>query len=219
VSGVEDVLLLKIVQIVPFVQSRGKGELKMGSLLDKASKKAIAGRQMSEANASQRVLAIIVQTTTIELFSSYGIAAAPIRAAIPPAASTDEYAALIPFRYSGLNGTLSVLTDVKTLTRMRQNLLNSRALADWTRELANQLMGRIKNRLARYNVMLEVGIPNSANRQLLAQYSAGKQTNIEYQFRTLGGWIRVVLAGDFEEPLLTFAGGDATLENGKFILF
>jgi hypothetical protein len=174
---------------------------------------------MSEVSASHRVLAIIVQTTTIELFSSYGIAAAPIRAAIPPTASADEYAAIIPFRSSALSGTLSILTEVRTLTRMRQNLVNSKALTDWTRELTNQLIGRIKSRLARYKVALEVGIPSSANRQLLAQYSADKETNIEYQFRTLGGWIMVVLNGDFREPLLTFDGGDGTLENGKIVVF
>ncbi|HMJ56888.1 MAG TPA: hypothetical protein VK540_32695 [Polyangiaceae bacterium] len=174
---------------------------------------------MGEVSASHRVLAIIVQTTTIELFSSYGIAAAPIRAAIQRTPSIDEYAAIIPFRSSTLNGTLSILTEVRTLTRMRQELDNSKALADWTRELTNQLMGRVKNRLARYNVAVEVGLPSSANRSLLAQYSSGKETNIEYQFRTLGGWILVVLSGDFQEPLLTFAGGDGALENGKMVLF
>jgi hypothetical protein len=175
---------------------------------------------MNEVTSSQRVLAIIVQTTTIELFSSYGIAAAPIGAAMSPTGpAIDEYGAIIAFRSSALNGTLALLTEVRTLTRMRQNLVTATALADWTRELTNQLMGRVKNRLARYNVTLEVGIPNSANRQLLAHHSAGKQTNIEYQFRTLGGWVKVVLSGDFAEPLLTFAGADGTLENGKFVLF
>ena len=112
----------------------------------------------------------------------------------------NDHAATIPFRSQALKGSLALVAEESDPTIMRPEIVNARALADWTRELSNQLMGRVKSRLARYDVYVDVGLPSTANALLLAKESGGEQ--IRAAFRALTGRVIVVLQGDFAKHIV-----------------
>ena len=73
--------------------------------------------KMDEAIASRRLLTLLLQTATVELFASYGIAEPPVEHIVHQA--TNDHAATIPFRSQVLKGSLALVAEDQILTIMR----------------------------------------------------------------------------------------------------
>jgi hypothetical protein len=91
---------------------------------------------------------------------------------------------------------------------------------DWTRELCNQLLGRVKNRLHGCDIDLRTGLPTSVTGTLLDRHRAGgKPPEAFYGFRTLRGEITVSLAGHIDYTAIQYTGRRCAAREGDIILF
>lgn len=105
--------------------------------------------------SNQEIVDDIVQRATIELFDAYGVTleVGASDHAIAPIA----FAAVIGFSGETLRGTLLFAPSEAVLLASEQ--LPEDAARDWVGELANQLLGRVKNHLLRYDVEVFLTVP------------------------------------------------------------
>ena len=83
---------------------------------------------------------------------------------------------------------------------------------DWARELANQLLGRIKNRLLPFGVRLDVGFLSLLDpKQLQHQLQDVSGLRI-YVGRTLRGQVLVTVQGLPEDSALAYTGAGSATE-------
>jgi hypothetical protein len=164
----------------------------------------------------------IVQSSLVDLFAAYGMAVAPSPrgSAERPPSFPDTSAAVAFTRRAPqlLSGrlTLSVPEAVLELTK-RSSVGALRA--DWARELASQLLGRIKNRLLQFSVRLEAGNSTAIDSQQLAARLPLTPGVLVYGGRSLRGGIVVTLDGAPDESQLVYLGPVNVASEGQTILF
>ena len=115
---------------------------------------------------NQQIVDAIVVRSTEELFAAYEVKVAEqVEPALDPG---DDilFAGIIGFTGKSMRGTL-VLAPTRTLLE-RSHHGSPCEFRDWAGELANQLLGRIKNQLRRYGVEVEVTTPVIVKGQYLA---------------------------------------------------
>lgn len=167
----------------------------------------------------------LLQGALVDLFQAYGVALAPL----PRDTRGQQYpdlAAVIGFTCSGngnsANGKLSLSVPSQLFDVMRGDSAHLGRAADWMRELANQLMGRFKNRLLPYGAILQAGLPGSIGREALEAQLA-RATNLRiYRGRTLRGEVVATLDGTLRDHELAYVGqpNDAKpAAEGELILF
>ena len=90
---------------------------------------------------------------------------------------------------------------------------------DWVRELTNQLLGRIKNRMLQFAVRLETNISSSLDSKLLAnQLEQATEVRL-YGGRTLRGEVLATLAGAPADHELKYVAPANVMAEGAAILF
>ena len=126
---------------------------------------------------------------------------------------------LIRFSGKGYTGllTLAVPVEVIDLTRKESKLATNQR--DWTRELTNQLMGRIKNRLMRFQIQPQIALPTVWEREGPLRHGKFSDAAIGYLFRTLRGQLLVVLDASIDESVFNYSGSEITGSEGDVIFF
>lgn len=121
--------------------------------------------------------AVVIESTK-GLFSSCGIELHEV----PAPASQPQKAAiagLVGFTGESIRGTLMIASSFDIFARSRPSEVKTHELSefvardwlylrDWAAEVANQLLGRIKNRLFSYGVVLRVSTPTALSGAALA---------------------------------------------------
>jgi len=169
---------------------------------------------------NRAVLDVIVRSATVGLFHSYGVAAGPQLTARLATAHESSLCGTIRFNGTGFEGTLELVVPDPVLARVRNQPLTAHTSRDVIRELTNQLMGRIKNKLLNFQVSLTLSLP-SITRHVPDRGvpTAGSPISVlSYEFRTLEGPVFVVLRGKFGEETLVFTSSGVGNE-GDVILF
>lgn len=138
---------------------------------------------------NQDVVDSLAVRGTEELFAAYGVDLA--RQDRPVVDANDEvaFAGVIGFTGPSMRGTL-VLAPTRSLLA-RSHLGSPCALRDWVGELANQLIGRVKNQLRLYAVEIYVTTPAVVKGQCLAPVPRGDATG--YCFHGSPGAVSVWL--------------------------
>jgi hypothetical protein len=165
----------------------------------------------------------LVQAALVDLFQGYRVPLAPLpRSALRRLAIATEVSAAISFSSSARSsshGRLTLSIPTAVLEQMTDNSTTQIRHADWTRELANQLLGRIKNRLLMFSVRLTAGLPSNLEPKVLeAQLNDSKALRI-YVGRTLRGQVLATLEGLPNESELAYVGSDCVAVEGDAILF
>jgi chemotaxis protein CheX len=139
------------------------------------------------------VVAHLAPTAVIDVFGSYGMLVEPLREgpkSLPPnarkisiapkdAPAEATVAGVVGFTCLAMRGTLLLATAFEVIAAARPGELRQRTLSkksacdwilvrDWAGELANQVLGRIKNRLHRYSVSFDVSPPTALSGTALA---------------------------------------------------
>jgi hypothetical protein len=162
---------------------------------------------------------LMIQRSAVELFASLGVAIAPTPATVGAGRfQADDLVGIVQLSLNGLRGSLSICVSPATAARAKGHV-TSGSMRDWLRELANQLAGRIKNRLARYQASVEVSLPSVLVRSALDRAQDQNGPNIVYVFRTVKDDVQVVLSGDIGNTDLRFSGTANIAEEGDIILF
>jgi hypothetical protein len=181
----------------------------------------LPSQAFSPMSGVRGILDALVQGSLVDLFQVYGVALAPLPRTVPVQASqVPEIAAAIIFTHgSGYQGrlTISVPISVLELTVSRGALPLQQA--DWARELANQLLGRIKNRLLQFGLRIQAGLPFSVDPQRTEEPIAAATATRVYAARTLRGQIVVTIEGLPKESELVYVGPAGVASEGEAILF
>jgi hypothetical protein len=159
----------------------------------------------------------MLQTSTIELFRSYAIAIAPAGGfADLDRLDSDAEGAGLCFSGGGMSGELVLAAPRAILAAMGHG--EALGARDWVRELANQLLGRVKNRLLRYEVRLGGGVPSALQRLELRARLASDVARV-YMFRSLRGVVFVALHGTTVLGDLRLKGSESGPGEGDLVLF
>jgi hypothetical protein len=171
------------------------------------------------------MLDTLMQSALVELFQAYGVALAPMPRATAAGPRTSHLSAAINFagarEQAGppASGRLTLALPTGVLELMKHDVAQSVRHGDWTRELVNQLMGRLKNRLLAFGVHLQAGLPSSIGREVLdAQLERASGLRV-YRARTLRGDIVATLEGGLNETELTYRAHTAAASEGDLIIF
>ncbi len=107
--------------------------------------------------ASADVLDAVLQSSAIAMFEAYGVAASEAT----PASGTRlrEFAAIIGFSGAQLRGSLVVTLDRALVEVSGGGQVEGNAQLDWVGEVANQVLGRLKNRLLQFGVNIDLSTP------------------------------------------------------------
>jgi hypothetical protein len=163
----------------------------------------------------------IVQSATVELFRTYGVAVAPIPRGMarlnpnPP----DGWCGLITFNGQGMNGALTLFVPTSILGLTKTGMSQPLQARDWIRELTNQLMGRIKTRLLQLEVTLQIGLPAALDRRLIDRRQKSSGSTHVFQFRTIRDEVTVTMEGTLDESCLKYSGSANPGSEGDVIIF
>jgi hypothetical protein len=168
----------------------------------------------------RNILTTIVQSAVVDLFREYSIAVAPV----PRRASSSEpnesyYGATISFSEKSMTGTLNLFVPEAVLMLAKQTAGPGFKVDDFTRELVNQLLGRIKNRMLTYQINLKVGLPRLLAQTTFESRQDPKLESLEFSFRGLRGEVRVSLYGKFNFAAIVYSGTHIAGAEGEVILF
>jgi hypothetical protein len=169
--------------------------------------------------SSRRMMDLVIQRSAVELFASIGIAIAPMPAVVAnPRLGADDFVGIVQLSVNGARGSLAVAASLSTLSKAK-GAVAAPSMQDWLRELVNQLAGRIKNRLARYQVSVDVSLPSALARSAFDRGFEIKGNTTVYAFRTIRDDIQVMLTGELGNIDLRFSGAEGVAEEGELILF
>jgi hypothetical protein len=163
----------------------------------------------------------LVQSALVELFTAYDVAVAPLPryGQQPRLPAVPEVSAAALFTLQGRSGPPGRLT-LSLPSALLDNMNSSGTLkGDWTRELASQLIGRIKNRLLQFSVRMELGVSSMLDSKALASHLAQGRAVRIYSGRTLRGELLVTLEGMPEESQLEYVGPVHVASEGTGFLF
>ncbi len=168
----------------------------------------------------------LLQGSLVELFQAYGVAVAPLpRGGRGEPQRYPDVSAVVSFtsardgKCANASGKLSLSVPTEVFDVMQRDVPHHGRHADWVRELANQLMGRFKNRLLPYGARLQAGVPTSIGRETLEAQLERAPTLRVYRARTRRGDVVATLDGTLEESELSYVGGAKELAEGELILF
>jgi hypothetical protein len=171
------------------------------------------------SSSTRSTLDILIQICTVELFQSLGIAAAPltvVRRAVEPQHPND-LVGVVSFSGSQAAGRITLALNDAVYELFPAPVHGSHAMRDAVRELTNQLIGRIKNRLMQFQVILRVGLPSAMSAQALMQQRAADAAVVTYQFRTLRGEVQVTFEGTLGDVVLNYSNAVRVPKEGEFI--
>ena len=149
----------------------------------------------------------LVQGSMVELFAAYNVALAPLLASRANSEPVPDVSIGVGFAHAGKvdRGRLTLSLSTVLLDHMQRSE-NTSVRVDWARELTNQLIGAIKNRLLTFGVTLEVGIPSLIAARSLERDSGAGNGLRTYAARSMRGLVLVTLRGVPEDSKLAYVG-------------
>ena len=172
--------------------------------------------------ALRPLLDALVQSSTVELFQSRGIAVAPLPSSVgnPHQPTYFSLAGVVALSAPKASGSISLSWADPVFSLFTPPMASSTLGArDLLRELTNQLAGRVKNRLLNFALMLSIGVPSVLSGQALERQRPRRDTEVVYLFRTLRGEIVVTLDIQIDPDALDYSGTSRVAKEGDFIAF
>ncbi len=132
------------------------------------------------------------------LFEAYDV---PISEVSTQEADTASHnmVSMIGFTSPNLRGSISIFTHASVVRATAPGLAGHTAVRDWLAELANQLLGRFKNRMLRYDIVLDMSTPVVVSGQTTLQLLRKANSSTCAHFKTAAGTIAVHMASEIDE--------------------
>lgn len=159
-----------------------------------------------------------------ELMASHGVAMEEV--AFRGEGIEEPYASTIGFTAQGHKGVL-VLTASRSLaleslpSSLRKGEVSEALIADWTGELSNQMLGRLKNRFHDTGVEIALCTPTVFSGRELKHYALRSPVTRSLLFQGSGSLL-VEFQADFEEDFEIVegrAGADGGATEGEVLFF
>jgi len=164
-----------------------------------------------DASVRARVEGLVAEAC-IELFSAYGHDLAPATDVLE---FQDDLvlSAVIGFSGGGLRGTCLVATNQGLLRSSCPVFCRAR---DWVGEIANQLIGRMKNKLRVYDVSLSLNVPRLIAGTNLEELDKGIRYRFSCDYGAIAATLDVLIAPGF--VLKQRDAEEALIQEGDFTL-
>ena len=170
-------------------------------------------------NPNNRPIDDLVFDCCRELFSAYQLDMVPRDRSEFPATEQLAVCGVMGFGGKSIRGALVLATTREPLEHTNPTGLASQR--DWVCELANQLMGRVKNRLLTLGVEIWLATPAALSGDNLTP--APGKLRAPQVFAAANGfvcvWIDCEYADGFELPEAPLASAEAPLPEGETLLF
>jgi hypothetical protein len=166
------------------------------------------------------LLEAIIQSAAVGLFEAFELAVAPapsIRTRAERVRWSDPVA-VSSFEGRCLNGALLLSIPDAVYPLMQRGVEPGTKQRDLLRELANQLAGRIKNRLSQFQAEVRCVPPivlDAASRKRRFD----SQEILLYGFRSLRGEVYVGFDGKTDETALVYSGTGSVHREGDVLVF
>jgi hypothetical protein len=165
----------------------------------------------------------LVQGALIDLFDAYGVPLRDVARTSRQAFKLQELTASIGFTRDAevsdarRSGQLTLSMPAAAVALMNTQVMGALGCEDWARELANQLMGRIKNRLLQLGATVQIGLPViCSSTENLTPCSSSRQV---YTGSAPSGTIFVTVDGMPEESQLSPTSLEGIALEGDAIFF
>jgi chemotaxis protein CheX len=167
----------------------------------------------------------ILAVCLMELARDLGVKPSLLLGEPPKDTPGDIVAAFIGFGSDDVRGSFTLLGQPRVFARLHPvpALGNNRDLADWARELANQVVGRFKNRVLACGLSIAIGSPQS----MIAEQVRMKKTQkdlrtpliIRMEDMTLECWLELDVREGFALADKPGSPTEAALSEGTVVLF
>jgi CheY-specific phosphatase CheX len=171
-------------------------------------------------------LRVIVVTAAAQVLPSCGIAIGEQREPVEEAPDTKRLVAVMGFSGALMRGSLTLVAPVELMKRAYPLPLQSDPweldVFDWSGEVANRLLGRIKNELAMRGVDVDPSTPRVLYAERLHAVGSMKRTICSISFMTDDSWIEVwfdAIAAQGRAVLLAADPKRAMPSDGDVLLF
>ena len=164
--------------------------------------------------SNQEIIDSIVVGSTEQLFGAYGLGLTRADRVPPGNEQAVAFAGIVGFTGANLRGTLVLAATSELLTQFHKAASTDR---DWTGELANQLLGRIKNQLLGCGIEIYVTTPVVIRGQHLAPVPRGELQ--PYRFGSGGHTLVVWFEAEIGEGVTLRPGEAAVPTEGDTFLF
>jgi chemotaxis protein CheX len=168
------------------------------------------------------ILDELLRDCCLELMADYGMPAT-LQSEVAGETATGIAIAAIDFSGRDLRGTIGLrMTSNVVLETYRAAVgvrvaIDSMEAADWTCELVNQLVGRLKNKLRNYDVSFAVNTPRLLHIFPVAELERALRRRFVCDGGNFAGYLDVMIAPGF---VFTSKAPDAPLANeGDLVLF
>jgi hypothetical protein len=163
----------------------------------------------------------IIQSSTVDLFHTCGVAVAPLArgTAIAKALGPERLLGAILFSSASITGTIALSVPQAVFAVSKNDGSRRPRGADWIREQTNQLLGRMKKRLAQLQVTIQAGLPFIPSPETVKRLQTSKNPACVYEFRTLRGEIVVLVDATIDYSALVYSGSLDLASEGDIILF
>lgn len=165
---------------------------------------------------NQKTIDVLMGEAGAALFAAYGLAVETERPEQVDGVRL-EIAAVIGFTGSDVRGALMLAMSNTALEASRQT--HTDTPRDWIAELSNQLLGRIKNLLAGYDVDVTISTPLVLRGERIAPSMAGDEAPVVWTFSngTAYGWLDCEFAPNFVFRKSTHAA--EVVSEGESLMF
>jgi hypothetical protein len=177
------------------------------------------------ADSNEARLAEIMARCLIELLAELKASAERITGARQPPPAGESIAAFCGFGNNELRGSFTLLGPSKLFAWLHpmSPTASPRDLTDWACELANQSVGRFRNRMFAYGVRLAPSLPQSAlaEQLLLSSSLQPSRTPIAFSIEgmALEGWFDVDMQPGFQLAENPSEEEAAVLNEGAMLIF
>jgi hypothetical protein len=162
----------------------------------------LAGDAGEGSTRNYTILDQLLRDCCVELMADYGLPATPA-ALTTQDPTVDVSVAAVDFSGRDLRGTIGLrMTTSVVLETYRAALgvavqAGTPAANDWTCELVNQLIGRLKNKLRTYNVSFNVNTPRLLLTFPVAELERALRSRFVSDRGTFAGYLDVMIAPGF----------------------
>ena len=170
----------------------------------------------------ENVIDEVVVATVVALFDAYDVEVKAQPDFREPAKEVPRLAGIIGFTSAQLRGSIVLCSSVVAVEATGQTAAGDiSAIRDWMGELANQLLGRIKLKLLRYGIVLNLSTPVVVSGIEMSVHEACPDGLKIYHFDHSGGPLTVMMDVSFAEEFEFRATTDAeeAPSEGEVVMF
>jgi len=177
---------------------------------------------MANALDSRIIFDALLQSAAVGLFHSLNIALAPMprRADEWKVDTEDKIVAHVSYDAPMIRGELQLAVPLGVLGLVSPELARRATPDILVKDLTNQLICRIKERLAQFGSVLRTGLPVSGTPEAANRNGAVPTGTLSlYSFRTLRGVVTVATRGVIEPTALSYTAAGRVFSEGDVIIF